>query len=116
MKLEALETPGDGINSAAMAGRVAAARRIQYRRYDSPATNASLPTRKLDTVCALRADAATLLREAMKRLGLSARSRARILKLARTIADLAGSENIEVAHVAEAIQYRVLDRKLWMEG
>jgi magnesium chelatase family protein len=56
-----------------------------------------------------------LLREAMKRLGLSARSRARILKLSRTLADLAGTDTIRAEDVAEAVRYRVLDPKLWLE-
>jgi magnesium chelatase family protein len=116
VKLEALESPGDGKSTATMAGQVEKARQIQYQRYGSSATNASLVTRELGTTCALPGDAARLLREAMKRLGLSARSRARILKLSRTLADLADSESIRAEHVAEAVRYRVLDRKLWLEG
>ena len=99
-----------------MAGRVAAARQVQAGRYGKAATNSGLSPRQLETVCALPADAASLLRRAMEQLGLSARSRARILKLGRTLADLAGSENVRAEHVAEAVQYRVLDRRLWLEG
>jgi len=115
VKLEALESPGHGEGSAVMAARVAAARGRQACRIGSSATNAALSPRELESVCTLPADAASLLREAMKRLGLSARSRARILKLALTLADLAGVESIRAEQVAEAVRYRVLDRKLWLE-
>jgi magnesium chelatase family protein len=115
VKLEDLESLERGEDSAAMALRVAAARAVQARRYGRAVTNAALSPRDLDTVCALPEDAALLLHRAMKQLGLSARSRARILKLSRTLADLAGSASVQAEHVAEAVQYRVLDRKLWLE-
>jgi len=115
VKLDDLESAGTGETSDAMAARVAAARAVQAARYGGAETNASLSARRLETVCILPRDAAALLRTAMKQLGLSARSRARILKLSRTLADLAESEGIRAEHVAEAIQYRVLDRKLWLE-
>lgn len=99
-----------------MAARVAAAREVQAERYGKSITNNALSPRDLATVCALPKDAAGLLRMAMKQLGLSARSRARILKLGRTIADLAGSDRVLAEHIAEAIQYRVLDRRLWSDG
>jgi magnesium chelatase family protein len=63
--------------------------------------------------CRMGEAAKELLRAAIQQLGLSARASDRTLKLARTVADLAGSEGIEVEHVAEAIQYRTLDRTLW---
>jgi len=115
VKLDELESPRSGEGSAAMAGRVAAARQVQAGRYGRAATNSGLSPRQLETVCALPADATALLRSAMEQLGLSARSRARILQLGRTIADLAGTETVQTEHVAEAIQYRVLDRRLWLE-
>jgi magnesium chelatase family protein len=63
--------------------------------------------------CGVNGEVKELLRSAIQQLGLSARAYDRILKLSRTIADLAGSSEIQVPHVAEAIQYRTLDRRLW---
>ena len=76
-------------------------------------SNATIPTGKLQEMCPLSDAAKTMLAGAFERMGLSARAYDRLLKVARTIADLAGSETLEVAHVAEAIQYRSLDRKYW---
>jgi magnesium chelatase family protein len=73
--------------------------------------NAHMTTRMIKQFCPLGADSQRLLEVAMERLGLSARAYHRILKIARTIADLEGVESITTAHVAEAIQYRTLDRK-----
>jgi magnesium chelatase family protein len=114
VQLEDMESVEKGEGSAAMAARVAAARQVQAERYGGARTNASLSPRELETVCELPAEAAALLRQAMKQLGLSARSRARLLKLGRTLADLAGSESVQAEHIAEAVQYRVLDRRLWL--
>jgi magnesium chelatase family protein len=74
-------------------------------------TNAALGNREIEQVCALDAAGRTLVEQAMARLGLSARAYHRVLKVARTIADLAGEERIAPAHLAEAIQYRSLDRR-----
>lgn len=67
--------------------------------------------REIKRHCAVKEDAEKLLETAIIKLGLSARAYSRVLKVARTIADLAGSEHIEAAHIAEAIQYRSLDRR-----
>ena len=72
-----------------------------------------MTTRLLRKFCALDSESMDLLRAAVSNLNLSARAYDRILKVARTIADLAGSPNIQVDHVAEAVQYRALDRSLW---
>ncbi len=73
-----------------------------------------MSTRQLRRHCALDEEGKQLLKTAMDELGLSAQAHDRILRVARTIADLEGGESIKAAHVVEAISYRSLDRKLWM--
>jgi magnesium chelatase family protein len=75
--------------------------------------NAQMTTRQIRSYCELSADAERLLERAMQQQGLTARAHDRILKVARTIADLEGAEGLSVAHLAEAIQYRTLDRSYW---
>ncbi|HIW73266.1 MAG TPA: YifB family Mg chelatase-like AAA ATPase [Firmicutes bacterium] len=103
--------------SAAIRERVNAARARQLRRYRNTALtcNAHLPAGLLREACPLTAAAERLLRGAFDRLGLSARAYDRLLKVARTIADLDGADTIDTGHVAEAVQYRSLDRKYWQE-
>ena len=72
-----------------------------------------MQSKQIKQFCPISADVKDLLRAAVTQLGLSARAYDRILKLARTVADLEASEQILLAHVAEAIQYRAMDRKLW---
>jgi magnesium chelatase family protein len=102
-------------SSESIRGRVNAARHLQLERlraFASPAyCNAQMGPREMRAFCELDAAGHATLRLAVERLGLSARAHDRILKVARTIADLAKSVNIEVAHLAEAIQYRGLDRR-----
>ena len=93
--------------------RVIKAREIQNERYaenDSIYCNAQMGSKQLREICRIEKAGQDLLKTAMDRLGLSARAYDRILKVSRTIADLDGSENIETNHLAEAIQYRSLDR------
>ena len=107
-----------GEPSAAIRERVIAARRIQTERYkDSKLIhcNAQMTDRMIHQYCVLDQQALNILQAAMERLSLSARAYSRILKVARTIADLEGKENIEMHHVAEAVGYRSLDRGDWAE-
>ncbi|MDZ4673161.1 MAG: YifB family Mg chelatase-like AAA ATPase [Gemmatimonadota bacterium] len=100
--------------SAAIRGRVESARQRQRERFaDEPGVyaNAHMSPRALRRHCQISAPVEALLKTAVTKLGLSARAYHRILKISRTIADLAGDENLEPIHVAEAIQYRSLDRK-----
>jgi len=102
--------------SPAIRDRVIGARDIQANRYkDHPGiyANAQITTKMLKEVCVIDAAGQNLLKAAMNKLNLSARAYDRILKVSRTIADLAASENILPAHLAEAIQYRSLDREGW---
>ena len=103
--------PGEA--SASIRARVEAARRMQRERFRGRAgvhANAHMSSRDVRRFCPLAEPAEALLRRAMATLGLSARAWVRVLKLARTIADLAGVMEIAPAHVSEAIQYRSLDR------
>jgi len=92
--------------------RVEKARQIQLKRFQNTNifTNASMTRKEITKYCKLDQESKKLLKDAFNRLGLSARAHDRVLKVARTIADLEGSENIELNHLAEAIQYRALDR------
>src|SRR6185312_3780103 len=101
---EALAAAPDGESSAVVAARVAAARERALSR--QTCTNAALAGDALDRHCALDTAASQFLRSAAARLGWSARSFHRVLRIARSIADLAGAQHIEVGHLAEAIQHR----------
>ncbi len=97
-----------GESSAAVRRRVEAARALQLARSGKP--NARLGERECETVCVLAPEETKLLARAVERLSLSARAYHRVLKVARTIADLAGNEGVERSHLTEALAYRVLDR------
>lgn len=102
-------------NSAEIRERVIAAREVQAERFQGSElhSNAMMPSQMVKDVCQVNEAGKILLKKAMERLGLSARAYDRILKVSRTIADLAGSETIRIEHLAEAIQYRSLDREGW---
>lgn len=105
-----------GEPSAVIRQRVIAARARQAQRFAGRAgvfKNADMGPRELEQFCALDGQGRSLLEAAMNRLGLSARAYDRILKVARTIADLDGSPSITPVHLSEAIQYRSLDRQFW---
>jgi magnesium chelatase family protein len=110
-----LSASADGTSSAVMREQVHRARLAQRERFgrESHRLNSRMTSRQLRRHCALDAQGQQLLKTAMDELGLSARAHDRILRVARTIADLEGSAEIKPAHVVEAIGYRSLDRKLW---
>lgn len=96
--------------------RVVEARQIQAQRYkenEGIYCNAQMSSKMLHSICKISEEGNQLLKTAMERLGLSARAYDRILKVSRTVADLAGSEDIRTEHLAEAIQFRSLDREGW---
>ena len=104
-------------SSAVIRERVSKARALQSERFKSNTKthyNAQMTTRQIRNYCRLDNASSSLLKQAMERLSLSARAYDRILKVARTIADLEAAENVVASHIAEAIQYRSLDREGWM--
>lgn len=111
--IDELRSAQPGEKSAAMRGRIEAAREVQRRRFGDRigACNAAMGPSDLRAHAELERAQGDLLQQAMERLGLSARAYDRVLKVARTIADLAGSERIATAHLLEAIHYRSLDRR-----
>jgi magnesium chelatase family protein len=114
---EKLTEKRNGESSVEIRKRVTAAREIQSQRFenfDNIHYNAQMSSKQIRTYCALDDVSLQLLKTAMERLNLSARAFDRILKVARTIADLEASENVVAAHIAEAIQYRSLDRDGWL--
>lgn len=115
VEFESLSGPKQGDSSEEIRRRVNAAREIQNARFSETGVpcNAHIPADMLDDACQLTRAGRILLKEAFEKLGLSARAYNRVLKVARTIADLDNSEEITPAHVAEAVQYRSLDRKYW---
>jgi magnesium chelatase family protein len=106
------DVPGEP--SSAIRERVTKARAIQNERFknDGIYANAHMKPRHIRKYCKINEDSLGLMEMAMNRLGLSARAYSRILKVARTIADLEGTEKIASHHISEAIQYRSLDRRV----
>jgi magnesium chelatase family protein len=115
VKYKELRSTTEVESSADVRERVIAAQKIQLKRYagEKMYSNAQMAPRMIRKHCAISADGERLLESAIARLGLSARAHDRILKVSRTIADLAASPNIETKHLGEAIQYRTLDRSYW---
>jgi magnesium chelatase family protein len=103
----------DGERSATIRKRINAARKIQLARLEKASIfcNAQMSARHLKKFCILDRESMAFLEKAVETLGLSARAYHRILKIARTIADMEASADIKPPHVAEAIQYRTLDRR-----
>src|SRR5579871_4137023 len=116
VKYKELRTPVATEDSATIRARVDAAQQKQRERFSGEKktyANAQMPPRLIRKHCAISAEGEKLLENAITRLGLSARAHDRILKVARTIADLDASASIEPKHLSEAIQYRTLDRSYW---
>ena len=109
LEYEELRQHGDGESSAEIKKRVDAARKIQRQRMGQQGANARMTVRDMEQYCTLTAEGERLMEDAYTALGLTARSYDRILRVARTIADLSGSEQIAPEHLAEAIQYRTYD-------
>ena len=100
----------DGVTSAEIRARVEGAREIQHAR---GFCNAQIPVRQLRKLCALDEAGERMLETAVRRMGLSARAHDRILKVARSIADLGSEDRVTAKHLAEAVHYRSLDRNYW---
>jgi len=116
VSFDELSSAGAGETSTEIRERVVAARNVQANRFTNEKniySNAQMSSKMVREVCAINPAGQKLLKTAMERLNLSARAYDRILKVARTIADLAGSRDIKIEHLAEAIQFRSLDRENW---
>ncbi|MCH7411511.1 YifB family Mg chelatase-like AAA ATPase [Belliella sp. DSM 111904] len=116
VKFDEMTSTGKVESSDSIRDRVINGRKLQIQRFEQNPEiycNAMIPSHLVKEVCPINEAGKALLKKAMERLGLSARAYDRILKVARTVADLANSENIKVEHLAEAIQYRSLDREGW---
>ena len=116
VKYRELRSATDSEASSSVRQRVIAARKIQIERYKEEKkiyANAQMPPKLLRKHCGISAEGEKLLENAIQKLGLSARAHDRILKVARTIADLDAMLQIEPRHLSEAIQYRTLDRTYW---
>ncbi|MCH9058545.1 MAG: ATP-binding protein, partial [Planctomycetes bacterium] len=107
-----LSGTANGTSTADMREQVLAARERQSARQGESVPNARLSGKQLDKLALIDEDAISLLGQAITELGLSARAYDKIRRVSRTIADLAGVERVSIAHVSEAVQYRLLDRRV----
>jgi magnesium chelatase family protein len=117
VKYKDLSSNVNGETSAEIRKRVIVAKEVQierFKQFPNIHSNADMGTNEIRQFCKLDSAGTELLKMAMTKLGLSARAYDRILKVSRTIADIDGSESILSKHLSEAIQYRSLDRELWM--
>lgn len=116
VKYKELASKEAGEQSDKIRERVICARQVQMQRFTARKgmySNADMQSKDIQLYCKLDTAGEELLKMAITKLGLSARAYDRILKVARTIADLTSSESIRPEHISEAIQYRSLDRNLW---
>ncbi|HBX22340.1 MAG TPA: ATP-binding protein [Desulfotomaculum sp.] len=113
LKFHELEQVQPGEHSVTIRRRVQRAREIQAQRFGGARCNAEMTPAQIKKFCGLDDETRNLLRSAFDRLQLSARAHNKIIKVARTLADLAEREDIRVEHVAEAVQYRSMERKYW---
>ncbi len=115
VEYDELSSTEESESSEAVKERVDRAREVQLKRFEGCGIycNAGMSSAQISKYCAIDEETGQLLKRAFTRMGLSARAYTRILKVARTIADLDGSEDIKSKHVAEALQYRSLDRSYW---
>jgi len=115
VRLKDLTRLPEGEDSATIREQVERARQVQRERFRRARifTNAQMTNRHIKRCCALEPPVQSLLEQAMTELRLSARAYYKILKVARTIADLVGAREIDTPHIAEAVQYRSLDRSYW---
>lgn len=115
VEYESLVQTGDEETSDAIRARVCMAREIQKNRYQGQEkqTNGRVPVKELMKGCELGQEGEMQMRRSFEALQLTARSYYKVLRVARTIADLAGSEKIETCHLDEALIYRTMDRKYW---
>jgi magnesium chelatase family protein len=121
VKYDELAKGPKGESSHTIRERILKARAVQVKRYETEVKykiycNAHMSGELLNKYCAIDETGNQLLKTATDKLGLSARAYDRIRKVARTIADLEGEEKIQTHHLSEAIQYRSLDRQLWLGG